>query len=220
MIGVAACQGRVVLCMGLPRADRTTILPMREDAIDRRSMTRVAPAGRGSRHGSDRAAMRGKPSTRGNLRDGRLDPRPTPGRVSHARFTGHPAAPAEMFAADFLKNPHRVPMLQPRTRLDPQVARFIAKDSATGLFAQGTMSLSRRPVPCFVTTGKNCATVAIGCTGGRHTFARRVRNMAKRFRTAHLTGTEGEARGVVTVLHRELGVGRRRRIMTGAGAHP
>ncbi len=100
-------------------------------------------------------------------------------------------------------------MFGPLIGLDGDVARYNETNPDDEPSVEEIMSRLVRLVPRFVTEGKNHATVAIGCTGGRHRSVRLVEDMAERLRgmRAGQDGMSGEdgAKIVVTVLHRELG---------------
>ncbi len=68
----------------------------------------------------------------------------------------------------FLKNPHWVPDLKPRTGKDPDVAAYIETDPALSGFLAALESLLLPLLPRYLNEGKSYLTVAIGCTGGQH----------------------------------------------------
>jgi RNase adapter protein RapZ len=68
----------------------------------------------------------------------------------------------------FLPNPFFVPQLSALSGEDEAVVRFVMKDPETAGFLEDAARLLRRSVHGFRREGKSYATIAIGCTGGRH----------------------------------------------------
>jgi UPF0042 nucleotide-binding protein len=86
-------------------------------------------------------------------------------------FGFHYGVPAEadlVFDVRFLKNPHWVPTLRPRTGRDRAVAAYMRRQPMTGRFLARLTSFLRFLLPQYVKEGKAYLTVAVGCTGGRH----------------------------------------------------
>ena len=88
--------------------------------------------------------------------------------VSFGFQQGPPAEADLMFDMRFLKNPHWVPALRPKTGKDPAVAAYIRRQPIARAAIKKLSSLLRWMVPLYVQEGKSYLTVAIGCTGGRH----------------------------------------------------
>lgn len=88
--------------------------------------------------------------------------------VSFGFQNGPPAEADLMFDVRFLKNPHWVPALRPKTGKDPAVAAYIRRQPIARAAITKLSSLLRWMVPLYVQEGKSYLTVAIGCTGGRH----------------------------------------------------
>ncbi len=68
----------------------------------------------------------------------------------------------------FLKNPHWVPALKPKTGQDPEIADYINKDPAFSEFINNFETLMSPLFSRYKDGGKSYLTIAIGCTGGRH----------------------------------------------------
>ena len=84
-------------------------------------------------------------------------------------FQNGPPAEADLvFDLRFLKNPHWVPALRPKTGKDPAVAAYIRRQPQARTAIKKLSSLLRWMVPLYVQEGKTYLTIAIGCTGGRH----------------------------------------------------
>ena len=115
--------------------------------------------------------------------------------VSFSYAGGLPPEADLVFDARFLRNPHYDPMLKPRTGLDPEVGAYIEADADYATFYSAIGDLLALVLPRFVQEGKKYATVAIGCTGGRH---RSVYLVEK------LSGQLMQAGWRVTRTHREL----------------
>jgi len=73
-----------------------------------------------------------------------------------------------VFDLRFLRNPHYVPELKPKTGRDPDVAAYVEADRDFPAFWQGLTGFLTPLLPRYVAEGKKYLTVAIGCTGGRH----------------------------------------------------
>jgi RNase adapter protein RapZ len=68
----------------------------------------------------------------------------------------------------FLPNPYFVPDLKPLTGLDEPVSEWVLGQQEAQLFLDKTMPLLEFLIPLYEREGKATATIAIGCTGGRH----------------------------------------------------
>jgi UPF0042 nucleotide-binding protein len=126
--------------------------------------------------------------------------------LSFAYRQGLPPEADVVFDARFLRNPHYDPTLRPRTGLDAEVGAFIAADPDFSAFLGRMAELVEMLLPRFVQEGKKYATIAIGCTGGRHRSVYLVETLAARLasrldaqRAAGGTGGWG-----LQVVHREL----------------
>ncbi|MHA7283881.1 RNase adapter RapZ [Arthrobacter sp. TMS2-4] len=97
----------------------------------------------------------------------------------------------------FIPNPHWVPALRPQTGLDTPVREYV-------LGAQGAADFIDKYVDALVPVldgyrreNKHYATIAVGCTGGKHRSVAVTEEMAKRL--AQLPGVQ------VSAHHRDLG---------------
>jgi UPF0042 nucleotide-binding protein len=81
---------------------------------------------------------------------------------------GLPAEADIVLDVRFLPNPFFVPHLSALSGEDEAVARFVLDDPDTAAFVDKAEELIRLSIEGFVREGKSYATVAIGCTGGRH----------------------------------------------------
>jgi UPF0042 nucleotide-binding protein len=115
--------------------------------------------------------------------------------ISFAFAAGLPREADMVFDVRFLRNPHYVPALKPRTGRDPEVAAYIEADPDFVAYFVKLSDLLGLLLPRFVQEGKKYATIAVGCTGGRHRSVHIVEKLASR-----LT----EAGWRVTTTHREL----------------
>ncbi len=115
--------------------------------------------------------------------------------VSFAFPAGLPREADMVLDVRFLSNPHYVSDLKPKTGLDAAVARFVQCDPDYDRFMTLTTELLDLLLPRFVREGKKYATVAVGCTGGRHRSVHIIERLA-----LHLVGTGWRT----TVSHREL----------------
>lgn len=115
--------------------------------------------------------------------------------VSFAFPAGLPREADMVFDARFLRNPHYVSELKPRTGQDPEVGAYVEADPDFPGFYAKVVDLLTLVLPRFVQEGKKYATIAVGCSGGRHRSVHIVERLA-------LTLTEAGWR--VSVTHREL----------------
>jgi UPF0042 nucleotide-binding protein len=95
-----------------------------------------------------------------------------------------------------LPNPHWVPELRPLTGLNPQVRDYVLSQAGAREFVEAYADLLRRYEEGYAREGKHYATLAVGCTGGKHRSVAIAEELAGRLR----------ADGVdVRVVHRDLG---------------
>ena len=80
----------------------------------------------------------------------------------------------------FLPNPFFVPQLSALSGEDEAVVRFVMNDPETAGFLEDAARLLRRSVHGFRREGKSYATVAIGCTGGRHRSVAIAKELGRR----------------------------------------
>jgi UPF0042 nucleotide-binding protein len=96
----------------------------------------------------------------------------------------------------FLPNPHWVPELRPLTGRDESVRDYVLHQPGAEEFIDGYTNLLEVISVGYLREGKRFATVAIGCTGGKH------RSVAI---TEELKSRLTEAGMDVAVVHRDLG---------------
>ena len=80
----------------------------------------------------------------------------------------------------FLPNPFFVPQLSALSGEDEAVVQFVMKDPETAGFLEDAARLLRRSVHGFRREGKSYATVAVGCTGGRHRSVAIAKELGRR----------------------------------------
>lgn len=116
--------------------------------------------------------------------------------VSFGYKYGLPVEADVVIDCRLLPNPHWVPELRRLTGLDPAVRDYVfAQDGAQG-FVDANLGLLRRYREGYMREGKHFATVAIGCTGGKHRSVAIAEELARRLR----------ADGVdLRVIHRDWG---------------
>ncbi len=96
----------------------------------------------------------------------------------------------------FLPNPHWVPELRPQTGRDRAVKDYVLSQPGAMEFADGYADVLRIVVEGYQREGKRYATIAVGCTGGKHRSVAMTEELAGRL----------AAGGVdVAVVHRDLG---------------
>ncbi len=121
--------------------------------------------------------------------------------MSFAFPAGLPREADMVFDARFLRNPHYDPILRPRTGLDRDVGTYVEADPDFARFFTGMKSLLTLVVPRFVQEGKKYATIAVGCTGGRHRSVHIAERLTGELKEDKVLGMETVE---VTVVHREL----------------
>jgi UPF0042 nucleotide-binding protein len=96
----------------------------------------------------------------------------------------------------FLPNPHWVPELRPQTGLSAPVRDYVLGQTGAEDFLQRLQELLQVTSAGYIREGKRFATVAIGCTGGKHRSTAMAEEFGRRLREA----------GMATkVLHRDVG---------------
>jgi UPF0042 nucleotide-binding protein len=93
---------------------------------------------------------------------------------------GLPAHADLVLDVRFLPNPFFVPTLSALSGEDDAVARFVLDDAETGPFVDKAEELIALSVRGFQREGKSYATVAIGCTGGRHRSVAIAKELGRR----------------------------------------
>ncbi|SQC29050.1 glmZ(sRNA)-inactivating NTPase [Rothia kristinae] len=103
------------------------------------------------------------------------------------------------FMADmrFVPNPHWVPALRPKTGQDPEVRDFVLKDSGAQTFVDQYAEALKPVIAGYRSENKHYATIAIGCTGGKHRSVAVTEELARRLK--------GLPNVTVNVQHRDLG---------------
>ncbi|MFT4218472.1 MAG: RNase adapter RapZ [Micropruina sp.] len=101
-----------------------------------------------------------------------------------------------VFDVRFLPNPHWVPDLRPQTGLSQAVSSYVLGQDGAADFLDHVTDLLVLIKSGYLREGKRLATVAVGCTGGKHRSTAMAVALAGRLRD----------RGVVSqVFHRDLG---------------
>jgi UPF0042 nucleotide-binding protein len=116
--------------------------------------------------------------------------------VSFGFKNGIPIDADLVFDVRFLPNPHWIPALRPQTGLSREVSDYVLGQDGAEEFLDQLRALLKVVAVGYVREGKRFATIAIGCTGGKHRSTAITEEFGRRLR----------ADGVVTsVLHRDLG---------------
>jgi UPF0042 nucleotide-binding protein len=129
--------------------------------------------------------------------------------ISFAYPAGLPREAELVFDARFLRNPHYDPILRPKTGLDAEVAAYVEADPDFAPFMEKLTDLLTLLLPRFLQEGKKYASIAVGCTGGKHRSVRVVQLLAERLRALQPGLSQGTAEGGaagwrIAVTHREL----------------
>jgi UPF0042 nucleotide-binding protein len=96
---------------------------------------------------------------------------PQPLTISFISFAFRHGLPREadlVFDMRFLRNPHYVDELRPKTGREPDVQAYIAADPDFRPTLDRLQALLLPLLPRYAAEGKSYLTIAIGCTGGQH----------------------------------------------------
>lgn len=93
---------------------------------------------------------------------------------------GLPAEADIVLDVRFLPNPFFVPHLSALSGEDEAVMKFVFDEPETGEWVEKAEELLKVSVKGFIREGKSYATVAIGCTGGRHRSVAMARELGRR----------------------------------------
>ncbi|HEU4676072.1 MAG TPA: RNase adapter RapZ [Motilibacteraceae bacterium] len=96
----------------------------------------------------------------------------------------------------FLPNPHWVPELRPLTGRDAQVSDYVLKEHGGEEFVDKFADVLRLVTAGYLREGKRYATLAVGCTGGKHRSVAVAEELGRRLASQ---GVEA------TVVHRDVG---------------
>jgi UPF0042 nucleotide-binding protein len=110
---------------------------------------------------------------------------------------GIPADADNVADARFLPNPFWNEELRPFTGLDAQVSDFVLGQTGAMDFVEGYLNALEPVLAGYLRENKHYATIAIGCTGGKH------RSVAISQKLSELLSGNNEI--TVTVRHRDLG---------------
>lgn len=128
---------------------------------------------------------------------GSADERGTRFQVMSFGFKNGAPPDADMvFDVRFLPNPHWVPSLRPQTGLSKGVSEYVLSQRGAQEFLDELDRLIAVIEPGYAKEGKRQATIAIGCTGGKHRSTAMTEAFAERLRKRGLP---------VSVMHRDLG---------------
>lgn len=97
----------------------------------------------------------------------------------------------------FIPNPHWVPALRPRTGKDPEVRDYVFGHADTATFVDRFVAMLEPVFAGYRTENKHYASIAIGCTGGKHRSVAVTEDIAKRLSKS--------PRVTVNIQHRDLG---------------
>ncbi|MDO4254667.1 MAG: RNase adapter RapZ [Kocuria sp.] len=97
----------------------------------------------------------------------------------------------------FIPNPHWVPALRPRTGKDAEVRDYVFSQNGTQTFVERFTSMLEPVFEGYRNENKHYATIAIGCTGGKHRSVAVTEDVARRLSKL--------PRVTVNVDHRDIG---------------
>jgi UPF0042 nucleotide-binding protein len=110
---------------------------------------------------------------------------------------GTPADADIVADARFLPNPYWQPELRASTGLDPSVSEYVLAQEGAAEFLDAFEAMLRPVLAGYARENKRHATIAIGCTGGKHRSVALVQQLADRLSRLPTLS--------VTVKHRDLG---------------
>lgn len=129
-----------------------------------------------------------------NLFEGRTDGRLLARVLSFGFKYGAPRDADIVLDVRFLPNPYFDEKLRTLSGLDPAVAEFVLEQIDTNQFLELARALVAFSLPRFREEGKAYATIAIGCTGGRHRSVALAEHLVRTLRTeVDLNGIDLEA---------------------------
>ncbi len=117
-----------------------------------------------------------------------------PGRSMTVRIVsfgfkhGAPVNADLVFDLRFLKNPHFVPELRPKTGIDPAVSAYVLEQEDTQRLLEHLVPMLSFLLPRYAEEGKAYLTIGIGCTGGRHRSVAVSEELATKLRTTYRGG--------------------------------
>ncbi|CAK7192844.1 Nucleotide-binding protein [Commensalibacter sp. Nvir] len=120
--------------------------------------------------------------------------------MSFAFPSGIPREADMIFDARFLHNPYYIPELSSLTGLDKTVQNYVEKDPDYKKYVDQIEQMMQLVFPRFVLEGKKYATIAVGCSGGRHRSVTIIEDLAKRLICPRKTQKPTS----VLIMHREL----------------
>jgi len=97
----------------------------------------------------------------------------------------------------FVPNPHWIPELRPHTGQDPEVRDYVLGAEGTGEFIDHYVAALHPVLAGYRRERKHYATIAVGCTGGKHRSVAIAEELSRRL------ALEPDVK--VSVLHRDLG---------------
>ncbi len=124
-----------------------------------------------------------------------LSAAPTLSVISFGFSRGVPRNADLIFDMRFLRNPHWIDALRPKSGLDSDVAEYVAGDTAYESAVTKIEDLLLLLLPRYEAEGKAYVTIAFGCTGGRHRSVHVTERVGERLRNAGFSPT---------VSHRDL----------------
>lgn len=120
--------------------------------------------------------------------------------VSFGFKYGAPRDADLVFDVRFLPNPHFDEVLRPLSGLDEKVRKFVLSQPDAAEFLRLSRALIDFCLPRFLQEGKSYATIAVGCTGGRHRSVALTQELADQ-----LLNSGGVPRGIeLEAAHRDL----------------
>lgn len=120
--------------------------------------------------------------------------------MSFAFPSGVPREADMVFDARFLRNPYYIPELSALTGLDEIVQNYVKDDPDYETFVGQIYQMLSLIFPRFLTEGKKYATIAVGCSGGRHRSVTIIEDLAEKI--AH--SNKDKEGWPVLIMHREL----------------
>jgi len=91
-----------------------------------------------------------------------------------------------MFDVRFLRNPHYVPALKPKTGKDADVAAYVQADTHFSAFTERLDSMTDFLIDRYKADDRSYLTIAFGCTGGKHRSVMLAERLGKRLAMADM----------------------------------
>ncbi len=99
--------------------------------------------------------------------------------VSFGYKHGIPEESDLVFDVRFLPNPYYIPEMKNHTGLDSDVSLYVMSFEEAKRFLEKLTDIAEYLIPLYKKSGRDCARISIGCTGGHHRSVTIVQALSK-----------------------------------------